>query len=140
MRIFWPILILVFGMAGCDRPSDQKGNSISETGKLVFETGEIVFSEKTLAGVCFGDAGEGQLAARVSLTPEGANDFYRLTSENVGGPLTLIFKEKTYFTATIMEPIEAKNPIAMVLVSPEEEKFNEIEALFGVPEIKKCQD
>jgi len=137
MRNLLLTIFFVFGIAGCGQTNDGGGTE-TLTGKLVFKTGEIVFSEKTLDGVCFDDAGERDLVAMVSLTPAGADDLFRLTSENVGGQMALRFRDQEYFNSTIQEPIEGRIPIAMVLVSPKEGGINEMEALFGVQEIKKC--
>lgn len=140
MRNLWSLLVLVFGIYGCDQSTDINNNDDSGAGKIIFENGEIVFSNKTLASVCFGDTGGEQLVARVTLTPEGAADLFRLTSENIGRTMTLALDNKIFSRPTIREPIGGKTPIGLIFVSPDEDSLKEMKAFFGVPEISDCQD
>ena len=140
MKFLATVILASAFLYGCQESDTATTADDKDNGRLVFETGEIIFSEKTLKGVCYGNAGEGDLVAMVSMTEVGAEELFRLTSENIDGTMTLVSGEKEYFNATIRDPISGKTPIGMIYVSPKTEQLEEIKALFGLADIKNCED
>jgi len=138
MKNSWMIFLISLVLSSCEQPLEGVGKLAPKSGKLVFDTGEIVFSKDTIKGVCYSESSPDEWVAMVSFTFEGAGVLLRLTNENVGRSMILIFNEKEYSNPTILEPLSGMTPVEVVFLSPSEETKKEFADIFGVSQVNKC--